>query len=102
MNYNENKANVYAYYIYFPKCQNKNYTILNSINFNKYENEKEKLSNLFIVETNNYYFRLINPPDDYGYFTLNNFTLSGHIPIKDNNHILDFVVTYKDINNDIK
>ena len=52
MNKNEDKVNVYEYYIHFPKCQNKNYTILNSINFNKSENEKERLSNLFKVETN--------------------------------------------------
>ena len=65
MNNYENGVNCYEYYIYLPKCQNKNYTILNSINWNKSENEMAKLSDLFIVKTNNYYFRLIYPSYEY-------------------------------------
>ena len=92
MNNNENGVHVYEYYMYLPICQNRNYTILNSINWNKSENDMEKLSDLFIVKTNNYFFSLINPPYEYGYFTLNNTQIERDIPILDNNYILDFFV----------
>ena len=103
MNYYENKANIFEYYIYLPICQNKKYVILNNLNWNKSENDKERLDNLFKVETNNYYFKLINPPDDYGYFTLNNIRIEENekILILDNNYILDFFVTNKDIDKEL-
>ena len=97
MNYKENSANIFEYYIYLPICKNKEYEILNSLNWNKSEDDNERLTNLFKVETNNYYFEIINPPNNYGYFTLNNTKINGKQHIKDNNYILDFFVTNKDI-----
>ena len=69
--YNEG-MNIYEYYIYFPTCENKNYIILNSLNENKSEEEKERINNLFNIKTNRYYFELKKLPDEFGYFTLNN------------------------------
>ena len=102
MNDNEFDVKVFAYYIYLPICKNVNYTILNSLNWNKSENEMKKISDLFIPSTNNhYYINLINP-DEYGYFTLNNSKLVGSKDIIDNNYILDFLITNKNINSDIE
>ena len=72
MNNIDNSNYIYEYYIYLPKCENKNYDILNSLNENKSEENKEKLNKLFTVKTNKYYFEIKNLPDELGYFTLNN------------------------------
>ena len=72
MNNIDNSNYIYEYYIYLPKCENKNHDILNSLNENKSEENKEKLNKLFTVKTNKYYFEIKNLPDELGYFTLNN------------------------------
>ena len=87
-------SSVNEYYIYLPKCENKNYDISNSLNGNKPEEEREKLSNLFIVKANNYYFEIENSVNDFGYFTLNNEKLDGKKLIDKNNYILDFIFEY--------
>ena len=97
INYYNSKYSVYEYYIYFPTCQNRNYVILNNLNENKPEEQCEKLSNLFIVKTNKYFFEIKNPPDEFGYFTLNNEKLNQKTLINNNEYILDFIV----INNNI-
>ena len=102
MNTKDDNVQTLLYYIYLPTCENKNYTILNSINWNKSENEMERLSNLFKVETNINYFRIINKPNDYGYFILNDEKVqTAPILISDNNYILDFIVTNNNINEEI-
>ena len=90
MNNNENGAGIFEYYLYLPKCQNKRYVILNSINWNKSEKDKERLSNLFKIEANNYYFELINLHNEYGYFTLDNIKIEENqqISILDKNFFL--------------
>ena len=102
ISYYRNIASVFQFYIYLPECHNKNYVILNSMNWNKSENDKERLNNLFEVKTNNYYLRLINPPDEYGYFYLNNNKIGKDEHIVDNNYILDFIVTNKNLINTVK
>ena len=86
---------VYEYYIYLPKCENKNYEILNSVNDNNTE-DLGKISDLFNIKTNKYYFEIKNIPNEFGYFTLNNNKINGKILIGDENYILSFKVT-KDI-----
>ena len=51
---NNNGPETYEYYIYNPICENKNYTLINSLNENRPEEDFEKLSNLIIVKTNKY------------------------------------------------
>ena len=93
MNNIDNSNYIYEYYIYLPKCENKNYDILNSLNENKSEENKEKLNKLFTVKTNKYYFEIKNLPDELGNFTLNNEKIREKILISNDNHILDFIVT---------
>ena len=93
MNNIDNSNYIYEYYIYLPKYENKNYDILNSLNENKSEENKEKLNKLFTVKTNKYYFEIKNLPDELGYFTLNNEKIKEKILISNDNHILDFIVT---------
>ena len=99
MNYNyyTKKYSVYEYFIYKPYCQNKNYELFNSLNENKSNEEFEKLKNLFTVMTNKYYFKLIDPPDELGYFTLNGEIINQRTLIRNNDYIFDFNVTNKNI-----
>ena len=97
MNNQTNINSVYEYYIYIPECQNKKYEILNSLNENKPEEEKEKLSNLFIIKTNKYFFELETQFNEIGYFTLNDKKIDQKILIENNNYILDFIVTNNNI-----
>ena len=96
MNALNNKDLVYEYYICLPICHNKEYTIFNSLNEYKSEGEKEKLSNLFIIKTNKYYFEIINNPDDFGYFILYDNQINAKNLISNNDYILDFIVTNQD------
>ena len=93
MNKNNNESSVYEYYIYLPKCEDKKYALLNSLNENKPEERWEKLSNLFYVKTNKYYFQLIDKDNEYGYFTLNNEKINNKSLISNNSYTLDFIVT---------
>jgi len=97
MNKINNKESVYEYYIYIPECNNKNYEIFNSLNENKPDEQKEKLSNLFTVKTNKYYFEIKNNPDEFGYFTLNDNRITERTLIDNNDYILDFIVIKNDI-----
>ena len=98
MNDYNNIKSVYEYYFYLPTCENKNYVIINSLNENKPVEEKEKLSNLFTIKTNKYYFELNNQIDEFGYFSLNNERLNKKTLINNNNdYILDFIVTNNNI-----
>ena len=96
MNRNNEQNSIYEYYIYLPSCEDKNYSILNSLNEYKSEENFEKISNLFTVKTNKYYFEIKNLPDEYGYFTLNNEKVNDKILIKNNDYILDFILTNKE------
>ena len=96
-NYN-NINSVYEYYIYLPTCQNKNYFIYNNrTNSDINEETTEKLTNLFIVKTNKYYFEIVNPPDEYGYFTLNNTIITQKALISNNDYIINFNWTNMEI-----
>ena len=96
-NYRNNTNSVYTYYIYLPKCQNRSYNILNSLNENKPEEIREKLLNLFTIKTNKYYFEIKEKIDDFGYFTLNDERMNQRILINNNtDYILDFIVTKND------
>ena len=98
MNTLNNKNSVYEYNIYIPECKNINYSLLNSLNENKSEEDYEKLSNLFTVKTNKYYFELKNQPNEFGYFTLNGEIINQRTLISNNtDYILDFNVTNKNI-----
>ena len=96
MNRNNGKNSIYEYYIYLPSCEDKNYSILNSINENKSEENFEKISNFLTVKTNKYYFEIKNFPDEYGYFTLNNEKVNDKILINNSDYILDFIVTNRE------
>ena len=93
MNTNVNNIGnfIYEYYIYLPTCQDASYVILNSLNENKQRENWEKLTNLFTIKTNKYYFEIENPPDEFGYFTLNDEKVNGKTLIQNNNYILDFI-----------
>ena len=93
MNTNVNNIGnfIYEYYIYLPTCQDASYVILNSLNENRQRENWEKLTNLFTIKTNKYYFEIENPPDELGYFTLNDEKVNGKTLIQDNNYILDFI-----------
>ena len=97
MNKKNNQNSIYEYYIYLPSCQNMNYSILNSLNENKSEDDFEKLVNLFQVKSNKCYFELKNPPEEFGYFTLNKEKIKNKTLISNNDYILDFIVTNKEI-----
>ena len=97
INSNNNINSVYEYYIYLPECQNKNYFLLNSLNENKPEKDWEKLSSLFTVKTNKFYFQLNNPPVELGYFTLNGTKINSKTLISDNSYILDFILINQNI-----
>ena len=89
---------VYEYYIYLPNCEHREYTLFHSLNEDRTEDNREKLSNLFTVETNKYFFELKETPEEYGYFTLNNIQVNGRTLIDNNDYILDFIVIKKEIN----
>ena len=98
MNNNANKNSIYEFYIRFPKCEDKYYYISNnSLNENKSEENKEKLSDLVKAGGIKYYFEIKNPPINYGYFTLNNNEIKGSQLISNNDNILDFIVNNTEI-----
>ena len=92
MNNNNDINSIYQYYIYLPNCQDKSYNISNNLNENKEETEYEKLSNLFTVKTNKYFFEIDNPNEEFGYFTLNGEKINQTTLIINNENILDFIV----------
>ena len=97
MNNHNDINSVYEYYIYPPTCKNREYIILNnSLNENKPEEEFEKLSNLFDIKTNKYYFSLYNNYGELGYFTLNGQKFNGKTLINDNDYKFDYIVTKRD------
>ena len=96
MNQYNNINSVYEYYIYLPKCENKTYTIFNTLNENKPEENLEQLRNLFTVKTNKYYFEIKNNLNEFGYFTLNKEKVNQKILITNNDYILDFIITNND------
>jgi hypothetical protein len=89
---------VYEYYIYLPNCEHREYTLFHSLNEDRTEDNREKLSNLFTVETNKYFFELKETPEEYGYFTLNKIKVNSRTLIENNDYILDFVVIKEEIN----
>ena len=94
---NNNKNSVYEYYIYLPICQNRIYNIFYNENENKIERNLEKISNLFSVKTNRYYFEINSIYEEFGFFTLNNSKISQRILIENDNDIFGF--TYLNNNN---
>ena len=99
---NNNGPETYEYYIYNPICENKNYTLINSLNENRPEEDFEKLSNLIIVKTNKYYLKFGNIPNNFGYFTLNKEIINNKILIENNSYILDFIVENRELIYDSK
>ena len=96
---NDNK--IYDYIIYIPYCNNKEYSFSNSMNENRTLETKESLINFFEVKTNNTYLKFDNAPYDFGYFILNNndseiIIGSNKINIKNNDYIIDFIITNKE------
>ena len=95
---NENK--VYEYYIYIPTCEDKSFTIINSLNENKSGDEIIKIKNLFEVKTNKYYLKLNDKLEDIGYFKLgvtriDSNTYKSLVPNDDT--IFDFIVVNKEL-----
>ena len=90
MNIKNNEDSVYGYYIYLPSCRNKDYTI--NLGESRSEYINDRLTNLFEIKTNKYYFEIKNKPDDIGYFTLNNNKLIDKTLIDNNDYILNFIV----------
>jgi len=94
-NYKGNNS-VYEYYIYLPECNDRDYTIFESINENKNSEDYEKLSNLFTIKTNKYYFELDSNANKFGYFTLNGNMVNQRTLIDNNNYTLDFIKSLND------
>ena len=88
--YNNRNYSVYEYYIYLPKCQNKNYDILINGTDSKPQRELDAIGNLFSVKTDKYYFEIENMYDDFGYFLLNNTRINQRTLIENDNDILGF------------
>ena len=88
--YNNRNYSVYEYYIYLPKCQNKNYDILINGTDSKPQRELDAIGNLFSVKTDKYYFEIENMYDDFGYFLLNNTRINQRTLIENDNDILVF------------
>ena len=98
MNNKDNNNSVYEFYIRFPKCEDKYYYISNSsLNEDKSEENKEKLSYLVKSGGIEYFFELNNPPINYGYLTLNNNEIKSKQLISNNDSILDFFVNNTEI-----
>ena len=94
MNQQNSNYSLYEYYIYLPECNNIPYTLFHSLNENKEEENKERLSNLFSVKTNKYYFKILHSDyDSFGYFKLNDTKINDENLIIDNYYILDFNVS---------
>ena len=93
MNNKNSNFYVYEYYIYLPTCLSKNYEIFKNLNDIEFKEELDKLSNLFVIKTNKYFFEIENPLIELGYFTLNNETLNQKIKINNNDYILNFIIT---------
>ena len=102
MNSDNNNNSVYEYYIYLPTFQNIDYEIYNHLDENMPIKELDKLRNLFAVKTNKYFFEIKKPINTYGYFILNNETLSPKTQINNNDYILSFISTNINISNNIK
>ena len=94
-NYKGNNS-VYEYYIYLPECNDRDYTIFESINENKNSEDYEKLSNLFTIKTNKYYFELDSNANEFEYFTLNGNMVNQRTLIDNNNYTLDFIKSLND------
>ena len=92
MNENEFRTNISMYYIYLPECNNKEYIMYYNINL-KPEKYEIQLKELFKVQTNDYYFELLEPPDENGYFAINNTKIEEKQHILDNDYILEFFLT---------
>ena len=67
--------------------------ILHGLNENKSKEEREKLTNLFTIKTNKYYFEIENTIEEFGYFTLNDEKINNKTLIFNNTYIFDFIVT---------
>ena len=99
---NDNKE-VYEYKFYLIECYNKVYTFENSLNEN--EEVKLKLSELYMIKTNNYNLKFINPSNQFNIyhnsieFKINNEKkeFDEEIHIDNNEYIIDFI-----IQNDLK
>ena len=102
MNNINNKNYVYEYYLYLPNCQDKSYSLLNSLNENKKEEDFEKLENLFTVNSNKFYLEINNSSNEFGYFILNGEKINQKTLIRNNSYIIDFIVSNRNIPNDIQ
>ena len=94
MNNKGNKNYVNEIYINAPVCKDKNYYISNnSLNENKSEENKEKLSNLILTKENiSYYLEFDNSYNKYGYFTLNNTEIfDKQLILSNQSYIFDFI-----------
>ena len=96
--FNNDENKVYEYYIYYPNCSNNSFTIINSLNENRNEEDIIRIKKFFLVKSNKYYMKFENTPDEIGHFLLNNTKINsdiGKIPIESDNLILDFIVNDK-------
>jgi len=92
INNDNNIDSIYEYYIYLPTCINKNYGVFNYLNENNPKKELDKIRNLFIVKSNKYFFEIKNPPDEFGFFIINNKTINQRAQINNNDDILYFII----------
>ena len=100
MNNKGNKNYVNEIYINAPVCKDKNYYISNnSLNENKSEENKEKLSNLILTKENiSYYLEFDNSYNKYGYFTLNNTEIfDKQLILSNQSYIFDFIANNSQI-----
>ena len=100
----DSNQKVCEYIIFFPKCENKQYTIISfhSINEDKSEENKETINNYFTRKINtNYYIEFVNMTTEYGDLSINNEIIdenTGRILIEENNeNIIDFISTNENI-----
>jgi proprotein convertase subtilisin/kexin type 5 len=98
---NDNNENqIVEYYIYIPKCENNNFTIINSLNENRYGEERIRIKNLFEVKTNKYYLKLNDKLEDIGYFKLGVTRIESNTYktlIPNDDTIFDFIVVNKEL-----
>ena len=87
----ENK--IYEYYIFKPICKNLEVPIFYRLNSNRIKSIK--ISELFFIRTNKYYFKIENPPEEIGYFKIPENSLDpsvDRILIGNNDMILEFLI----------
>ena len=93
MNTMNSEDKIYEYYLFKPICENLEVNIFYSLNNNRIKTIK--ISELFFIRTNKYYFKIENPINEIGYFKMPEIGLdpsTDKVLIRNNDMILEFII----------